>query len=222
MQRSRVDILFEDSDILALVKPAGLPSISPPGSRARSVYDIVTDHIRRRNPKGRAAVVHRLDRDTSGVMVFAKNARAKARLMNHWNDLVATRRYVALVDGQPPAEAGLLDSWLAPSGPNRMCVVPAHTRGALRAVTHYHVLARGPRYSLVELELDTGRRHQIRVQLAAIGCPVAGDDRYGCRSDPLGRLGLHATLIELAAQAGQQPMRFESPTPDSFRQALRG
>ena len=217
---ARVAFLFEDDDLIAVDKPEGLPTIAPEGSRGRSLYDIVTDHIRKRNPKGRAAVVHRLDRDTSGVMIFAKNATAKARLMGSWNELVAQRRYVALVDGALPQSEGILDSWLSESSPGRMKESRNQTKGALRAVTRYRVLDTGPVHSLVELNLETGRKHQIRVQLAGAGCPVSGDGKYGSRTDPLGRLCLHATLIEIGTGPGNPPLRFESPVPPGFPRAL--
>jgi RluA family pseudouridine synthase len=216
----RVTFLYEDDDLIAVDKPEGLPTIAPEGSRGRSLYDIVTDHIRTRNPKGRAAVVHRLDRDTSGVMVFARNAATKARLMGSWNELVAQRRYVALVDGALPSTEGILDSWLSEVSPGRMRESRTQTRGALRAVTRYRVLDTGPVHSLVELSLETGRKHQIRVQLAGAGCAVSGDSRYGSRTDPLGRLCLHATVIEIALGTGKPPLRFESPVPLGFAKAL--
>lgn len=219
---NRVEFLYEDDDIVAVDKPCGLPTISPEGARAKSLYDIVTAHIQKRNPKGRAAVVHRLDRDTSGVIVFAKNARAKTALMSTWNESVDERRYVAVVEGTLPSPEGVFDTWLSEHDPFRVREVPAGTRGALRAVTRYRVLAVGDGLSLVELSLETGRRHQIRAQLAAIGCPVTGDERYGARRDPAGRLCLHAVLIELERPFGGGQLRIESPAPPCFRAALRG
>lgn len=210
---------------MAVVKPEGLSVIAAEGSRGRSLYDIVTAHIQRRNPKGRAAVVHRLDRDTSGIMVFAKNARAKATLMGAWNELVEDRRYVALAEGRLPAAEGVMDSWILETDPYRCREVPAGTHGALRSVTKYRVLAEGDGLSLVELELETGRRHQIRVQLAGLGCPVAGDERYGSRRDPLGRLCLHASLLSLRSPFGPRRgelLRLESAPPPGFRAALSG
>jgi 23S rRNA pseudouridine1911/1915/1917 synthase len=233
---SRVEFLYEDDDIVAVNKPCGLPTISPEGSRSKSLYDIVTAHIQRRNPKGRAAVVHRLDRDTSGVIVFAKNARAKTELMSTWNESVDERLYVALVEGsltasvpgsparQPAAGSseGVLDSWLSDADPFRVRQVPPGTRGALRAVTRYRLVAEGNGLSLLELSLETGRRHQIRAQLAAAGCPVTGDERYGARADPLGRLGLHAAAISLKRPSDGQIIRVECPAPPEFAAAVRG
>lgn len=194
--------------------------IAPEGSRALSLYDVVTDEIRRTNPRGRAAVVHRLDRESSGVLVFAKNAETKRRLMEKWAELAEDRRYAALVEGELENESGQFKSWLAASGENRVRVVQEGARGAHEALTDYRVLGRGGGFSLVELSLETGRKHQIRAQLAAAGHPIAGDFRYGAKSDPLGRLGLHATLLVLRHPRTGEELRFESPAPQSFRLAL--
>jgi 23S rRNA pseudouridine1911/1915/1917 synthase len=209
--RAAVSFIFEDQAIIAVDKPAGLATIPADGSRALSLLDLVSKHLQRRHPGGRAAVVHRLDRDTSGIMIFATNARAKTVLMKNWNDLVIRRQYKALVEGRPATDEGTLDSWLLESGPSLVRTVPAGTAGALRARTHYRLLSSDKQYSLLELELETGRRHQIRVQLAAIGCPVAGDERYGARSNPRGRLCLHACLLELKHPFEEKILILESP-----------
>lgn len=218
------EILYEDKDLIVLDKPAGLPTIAPEGAsgRTRNLYDWVTEHIRRRNPKGRAAVVHRLDRDTSGVVVFATGGAAKRELMSRWNELVRTRSYVALVEGRPDDDSGVLDSWLRENRAGTVYEAPPGSPGALRAVTRWRLLESGGGYSLLGLELETGRKHQIRVQLAAIGHPVAGDSRYGARTDPAGRLALHATSIELERPFGDGVVRAESPVPESFLRPLRG
>lgn len=216
----QVEFLYEDDDIIAVDKPAGLSVISADGRRGRSLYDIVTEHIRKTNPKGRAAVVHRLDRDSSGVLVFAKNAKVKTLLMSRWSELARERKYAALVEGEPAADAGRLESWLVEAGPNRMRVAEAGERGALKAVTNYRVLARGAGFSLLELSLETGRKHQIRVQLAAAGHPIAGDERYGSMCDPAGRLCLHAISLVLKHPLSGRELRFESPVPPEFAAAV--
>lgn len=215
-------MLYEDDEIVAVDKPAGLPTIAPEGSRGRSLYGFVTAYIRRRNPKGRAAVVHRIDRDTSGVVVFAKSGRTKRELMSAWNELVVSRRYVALVEGAMEGESGTLDSWLRENRGGTVYQTPPGAPGALRAVTRWRVLESGGGYSLLELELETGRKHQIRVQLSGIGHPVAGDARYGSHADPARRLALHAASIELAKPGGGAIVRVESPVPESFFRPLRG
>ena len=220
----RPEILYEDGDLIVVDKPAGLPTIAPEGSsgRSRSLYDWVTEHIRRRNPKGRAAVVHRLDRDSSGVVVFATGAAAKRELMSRWNELALSRRYIALVEGTPAGDSGVLDTWLRENRAGTVYETPPGTPGALRAVTRWKLLDSGGGYSLLELDLETGRKHQIRAQLSAAGLPVAGDSRYGARTDPAGRLALHAVSIELERPFGGGVVRAESPVPESFLRPLRG
>jgi 23S rRNA pseudouridine1911/1915/1917 synthase len=218
--RAAVSFIYEDEELVAVDKPEGLAVIAPEGSRSRSLYDLVTDHLRRANPKARAAVVHRIDRDTSGIVVFAKSAEAKRLVMSRWDELVAERRYIALVEGCVKGPSGLLDSWIAEEGPSRMRAAQSGEKGALRAVTRWKLLAAGQSFSLVELSLETGRKHQIRVQLAGMGHPVAGDSRYGARGDPLGRLGLHAVSIAITNPLSGKLVKLESPCPPAFREAL--
>ncbi len=214
-QNSRFfEILYEDSDLIVVEKPEGLPVIAPEGSRGKSLYDLVTRHIQKRNPHGRAALVHRLDRDTSGVMMFAKNPQTKKILMDNWNALIKKRTYTALIEGQLPAEEGILDSWLMENRAGQVYEVPAGTHGALRAITRWKVLKNLPKFSLVELDLETGRKHQIRAQLSAVGHPVAGDSRYGASSNPFGRLCLHASALEFEHPRTHRVMRFENQLPD--------
>lgn len=212
----RIEFIYEDKDIIVVEKPEGLSVISPEGSRAKTLYDIVTAHIQRTNPKGRAAVVHRLDRDTSGVMVFARHAAAKKALMDNWNQLVSERSYTAVVEGSIVGKEGTFDSWLVENRAGQVYGTRPGAPGALRAITHWKVLASNRRYSLVSLSLETGRKHQIRVQLSEAGYPVAGDPRYGAKSDPLGRLCLHATILGLEHPFTHDLYSFESPPPEGF------
>jgi 23S rRNA pseudouridine1911/1915/1917 synthase len=205
---------------VAVDKPAGLPVIAAEGSRSKSLYDIVTAYIRIKHPKGRAAVVHRLDRESSGALVFAKSSRAKTAVMSHWNELAKERVYHALVEGEIAEDKGRLDSWLVEAGPSRMRVAEPGERLALHAITEYRVIGRGGGYSLLSLSLETGRKHQIRVQLAAMGHPIAGDEKYGSRKDPVGRLCLHAVLLVLEHPFTGQLLRIECAPPPEFAAAL--
>ncbi len=190
-----LQFIYEDKDIIAVEKPAGIPVISPDNRKTRNILDMVTRHIQIKNPKGRAALVHRLDRDTSGIMIFAKNAKTKAIFMKNWNRLVQKRCYIALVEGTLPHNAGTIDTWLVELNAQKVQQVPPHTRKALRAITHYKLIKTSLGFCLVELELETGRRHQIRVQMAGLGCPIAGDYLYGAQTNPFNRLCLHAHLL---------------------------
>jgi 23S rRNA pseudouridine1911/1915/1917 synthase len=231
-RQERARLVYEDDDILAYDKPAGLPVIAAEGSRARSLLDQATEQVRRSNPKGRAAVVHRIDRDTSGIVVFARSAAVKKELMGDWSELVSERRYVALVQGSMGAASGVCDSWLKENRAGEVYRTKAGERGAKRALTRWKVVGEGSGLSLLELFLETGRKHQIRVHLADSGHPVVGDPRYGRgdgrgRGGPeassarvdLGRLCLHAASIELA-WPGRPALRIESPAPPEFAAAL--
>jgi 23S rRNA pseudouridine1911/1915/1917 synthase len=153
-------------------------------------------------------------------MVFAKNARAKKALMENWNSMVKRRSYVALVEGAMGTDSGTFDSWLVENRAGQMYEAAAGTPSALRAVTLFRVIGKGPSYSLLELDLETGRKHQIRAQLSAAGHPVAGDSRYGAESDPLGRLCLHAWLLILTHPFKKEEIRAESSIPKEFNSAL--
>ncbi len=217
----------------------GLPVIPPEGSRSASLLDLVTSHVQRRNPKGRAAVVHRLDRDTSGIMVFARDGRAKKALMDNWDALVFERGYVALAEGIPDAGKlkpdsvggqaesdvgaweGVFEDFLLENQAGQVYVASPQARGSLRALTHWKLLSSSGSggaqpFCLFSLSLETGRKHQIRVQLSSRGYPVAGDARYGARSDPLGRLCLHAAVLGLEHPFTGERFSFESPAPDEF------
>ena len=213
-------LVYEDDDILAYDKPAGLPVIAADGSRSRSLLDIASEQVKRHNPKGRAAVVHRIDRDTSGIVVFATKAKVKKELMGGWDEMVAERRYVALVEGSMGGASGTYDSWLKENKVGQVFRVGAGERGAKRAITRWRLLGEGAGLSLLELSLGTGRKHQIRVQLSDAGHPLIGDERYGSHRDDLGRLCLHAQAIELK-MPGKESHRIESPAPPEFAAALR-
>ena len=229
--RASARLVYEDETILAYDKDAGLAVISPEGSRTRCLLDIATEQVRRHNPKGRAAVVHRIDRDTSGLVVFAASAGAKKLLMGAWDELVSERLYLAVVEGRMPAPSGILDSWIKENQGGEVFQTTAGERGAKRAVTRWKVRKEGAGASLVELSLETGRKHQIRVQLAASGHPVLGDRKYGRAlagrgdrgrdgaGEGPGRLCLHASAIELSLP-GRERVRLECPVPPEFAAAV--
>jgi 23S rRNA pseudouridine1911/1915/1917 synthase len=164
-------LIYEDSDILVVDKPAGLLSTAAGTERDRTVYWILAEYLRKKGEKRRAAVVHRLDRETSGVMIFAKSGVIKKAFMDDWEKRVKSRIYIALVEGEFPEAEGTIDAPLGEDGRGRVVV----REGGLWAVTHWKVLKTGRGYTLLELELETGRRNQIRAHLHWLGNPVAGD-----------------------------------------------
>lgn len=208
-------ILHEDDSVLVVEKPAGLLSMASDSERERTAYHHLSRYARAScpNPPGRVWIVHRLDRETSGVMVFARTPEAKHFLQEHWGS--AEKLYQAVVEGCPPDRGGTLESDLDESRPERVVVARKSSR-TRHAVTHYEILAASPGRSLLALRLETGRRHQIRVQLAEIGCPIAGDEKYGARTDPAGRLALHACELSFPHPATGKMMRFVSPLPGTL------
>ena len=188
-------VLYEDGRILVVDKPAGLLSMASDRERVRTAYRMAADYVRRGDPRGRVFIVHRLDRDTSGVLLFAKDEETKRAYQDNWDALVRRRGYLAAVEGRPPREADTVRTLLRENAAHKVYSVRS---GGKEAVTRYRVLRAGPRYALVEVELDTGRKNQIRAHMSELGCPVAGDRAYGAATDPLGRLCLHAHELALS------------------------
>lgn len=208
-------ILHEDDDIIVVQKEAGLLSIASPDEKEMTAYRQLMEHVRGENPKNRIFVVHRLDRDTSGVMMFAKNEKTKKLLQDSWKDAVQQRTYVALVEGTVKKAEGTITSWLKESKTLMMYSSQKPNDGQ-KAVTHYKVLQSNREYSLVEVQLETGRKNQIRVHMKDIGHPVVGDKKYGSKNNTLGRLGLHAQVLAFTHPTTGQTLRFESRIPDKF------
>jgi len=207
-------IVYEDKDIIVIEKQPGILSAASTGGQF-CVKTILDEYFHRRHFKCHAHVVHRLDRETSGLMVYAKTIEAALSLENDWKGRVFDRRYIAVVGGQVQQEGGTVESWLKD---NKACVTfssPTDNGGKL-AITHFRVLQRSEKYSLVELRLETGRKNQIRVHMADLGHPVCGDDKYGSTQNPIHRLCLHAYRLFLYHPVTGQRMEFETPYPTDF------
>jgi len=217
---SGLKIYFEDAHLLAVEKPEGLLSISSPAEPEKTAYFQLTEYLRHKHPRSRERVwiVHRLDRETSGLMVFAKTALAKEVLQSHWDKF--EKKYEAVVEGGMPKESGLLESDLDESNPHHVAVRPKSSR-TRHAVTRYRVLKSTNQRSLVELTLETGRRHQIRVQLAHAGCPVVGDEKYGAKTNPARRLALHACFLRFRHPVTGEELRFTSPLPKPLARLVK-
>lgn len=215
----KIHILYEDDVLLAVSKPAGLLSVATDEERYNTAYRIMTDYVRRFDPAARLFVVHRLDRDTSGVLLFAKTEDMKRALQNGWDRLVLKREYIAVVEGCPREKSGVIRSYLNESKTHRVYSGRAET-GKL-AVTRYAVERTSGGYSLLRVNIETGRKNQIRAHLAELGCPVAGDKKYGARTNPIGRLALHASALELKNPFTQRAMALNSPVPPEFERLFK-
>ena len=204
--------IHEDDDILVIDKPPGLLTIATERERERTAYRLVWDYLAARRPPGRPFIVHRLDRETSGLVVFAKTPAAKQHLQAQFAARSAEREYVAVVEGRVPREHGTLESRLAEDRALRVRAAPS---GKV-AITHYRVRARRHDTTVLTLTLGTGRRHQIRVQLADLGHPIVGDRAHGSRTDAFGRLALHACRLSVVHPTTGQRVTFESTTPPGW------
>lgn len=215
-----LSILHEDDDIIVIHKDHGLLSMASREEDEITAYRQLTDYVRRSQPKNRIFIVHRLDRDTSGVMLFAKNENAQQILQNNWDEIVKERSYVALVDGLVRKPEGTISSWLKESSTLKMYSSP-HPNDGQHAVTHYKTMKANKQFSLLEVHLETGRKNQIRVHMQDIGHPVAGDKKYGSRSRELGRLGLHARILAFEHPITGNLLRFQTDIPKAFLRPFR-
>ncbi len=214
LQNKYVKVVYEDKDLIVIEKNTGILSM-PATARQYSAKAVLDEYFAHRHFKCRAHSVHRLDRDTSGLMMYAKSIEVQKILEEHWAEIVTDRRYVAVVCGKMEKEGGTISSWLKDNKAYVTYSSPTDNGGKY-AVTHYHTLDVRENYSLVELKLETGRKNQIRVHMQDIGHPVAGDSKYGNGFNPIGRLGLHAYRLNFFHPVTGEPMNFETPFPTLF------
>lgn len=213
----RIRIVYEDDDILVVDKGYGLLSVSTDTSRKSNVetaYSILREYVKSQHPSNKIFIVHRLDRDTSGLMIFAKTMEAKENLQHNWNNMVLERKYVALLDGLLPQDSGIVRSNLSETSTHE--VYSSEDGVGKLAVTRYMVRRRGKSRTLAEFSLDTGRKNQIRVHAKDLGCPIVGDKRYGNGAGLLHRLALHAETLRFAHPISKKDMYFTSPVPVQF------
>jgi tRNA pseudouridine32 synthase/23S rRNA pseudouridine746 synthase/23S rRNA pseudouridine1911/1915/1917 synthase len=214
-------ILYEDRDILVADKPAGLLTISTETEKTKTAYYILTDYVRKGCAKSRSRIfiVHRLDRETSGVVVFAKSEEAKLRLQGQWKD--TEKKYLAVVYGRPANKAGIISSYLAENKAHVVYSTQDAAKGKF-AQTGYKVIKETGPFSLLEISLLTGRKNQIRVHLADMGHPVVGDRKYGKGNDSYKRLALHSKSISLNHPISGKRLTFESEMPVYLKLLLAG
>jgi len=212
-ERQPMKIIYEDEDFIAVDKPAGLLSVES-DKETECAFGYVFEYLTRQDKRARPYILHRIDKETSGVLVFAKNPKIYTMLKMHWNELVVTREYVALAEGVFEKKADTIISYLKENKNN--LVYSTQDITGQKAITHYEVRKESQDYSLVSVKIDTGRKNQIRVHLHALGHPVVGDDKYPSTKNPLKRLGLHAAKLEFIHPVSKEVLRFSAPVPASF------
>ena len=227
----KLKIVYEDDDLIVVNKQPGLLTVATtPGSKETTVMSILRAYVKKQNARANIYVVHRLDRETSGLLVFARSEELQHYMRQYWRELVTERTYIALAEGILEPREGKITTWLTEDKRNAVVYSSPVDDGGDIAITNYKVLrtakgdgleAKG--YSLVELHLETGRTNQIRVHLASKGCPVVGDRKYGHgnESSPIDRLCLHAKVLEFIHPVTEKKVRFESPVPKEFNRELQ-
>ena len=213
-------LLYEDEHLIVVNKPAKLLSVANEKEKIRTAYHIVTDYVKSQHIDNRIFVIHRLDRDTSGVLMFAKDAKTKELFQSRWNEIVTRRGYQAVVEGVPRRACDTIRTHLVETkthlifsgdpGPN-----------AQEAITHYEMVKAGSGYALLNISIDTGRKNQIRVHMSEMGNPIAGDKQYGAGTNPIGRLCLHANELSFIHPVTGKPTTFIAKTPRDFNRVFK-
>ena len=218
----RLKIVYEDDDVMVVDKGYGMLSTSAGGDKAgETVFSLLRQWVKGYNEHARIYVVHRLDRDTSGLMLLVRSAKARDKMVKQWSTMVLDRRYAAVVEGSVKEEKGMVQNYLYDDQDGYMVLSSDDPEcGGRIAKTRYTVLQRSPRYSLLQLSLRTGHKNQLRVHMADIGHPISGDRKYGGRPNAIHRLALHATVLSFVHPVTGQTMTFESPMPQGFEEML--
>lgn len=214
-----VNLVYEDPYLVVIEKKPGILSMAA-GHKSLNVKTVLDDYFRQTKQRCTAHVVHRLDRDTSGLMVYAKDMQTEQTLEHEWHNIVYDRRYVAVVSGEMEEDEGTIANWLKDNKAYVTYSSPVDNGGKY-AVTHFHVLDRTTEHSLVEYKLETGRKNQIRVHSADMNHPVCGDVKYGNGDDPIHRLCLHAYMLHFFHPVTRARMEFETPVPSQFRMLFK-
>ncbi len=216
LRNHMVNVIWEDQDLVVVEKKSGLLTVpSGPNRREKTALDLVNDYVYASDGHSHAYVCHRLDQYTSGILIFAKNPYVQEILRNEWNVHVVERKYTAICEGYPEKEKGEVRSYLAENSAMKVYSTQNPEEGKL-SVTRYKVVKRLGDYCMMDIQILTGRKNQIRVHMSDLGCPIAGDKKYGAVSNPCGRLMLHNHVLQFIHPVTHNNLRFELPLPSEF------
>lgn len=216
LKHPKLRIIFEDQYLIVVEKKEGLLTVSTGNSDETTAFSILKTHVKKSSPANRIYVVHRLDRETSGVIMFAKTKEAQLILQENWHRIVTRRIYVALVEGKMEKEQDTIVTWLTENEKSLKIHSSQTDDGGQQAITHYRCVKSNDDFSLLEIELETGRKNQIRVHMQGIGHPIVGDKKYGAGPSPIARMGLHARLLAFYHPITTEVVSFETPVPRNF------
>lgn len=212
----KLNIIYEDQDLIVIEKEAGLLSVASLKEKNKNAVQILKEHMEAIDPRLKVYIIHRLEREASGILLFAKSQKVQEELQNHWEDYVIDRKYIAVVEGKIKESENTLRNYLRSNKHNQVYIVNTQDN-ATEAITHYKLLKQSNAYSMLEFRVETGFKNQIRVQMAHYGFPVTGDKKYTAKKNPLGRVALHANLIELKHPTSGEHLKFELVPPSNFR-----
>ena len=213
-----IDIIYEDKDIIVINKPSGLLTVATEKEKNKTAYHLVMEYLKKKNKNNRIFIIHRLDKDTSGIIMFAKNERAKHLYQDNWNDIVKKRCYYAVIDGKMENKEGTIKSYLKE---NSNMVYSVKDRSGKLAITEYKVLKERKNISLLDINLKTGRKNQIRVHMKENKTPILGDLKYGEKSKLINRLALNAYKLELINPVTKKLLTFEINMPNEFKMLFK-
>jgi 23S rRNA pseudouridine1911/1915/1917 synthase len=213
-QHPLMEIVWMDKDLVVIFKDEGLLSVSGSPSQKISAHYILSQYFQSLHPHNKLYLLHRLDKGTSGLMMFSRTLEAQRILRANWHNMITRRTYFAVTEGRPPCNEDTVITYLAENKRQRVyCTDPAHGK---EAISHYRLLFGNSNYSLLELNLETGRKNQIRAQMEYLGCPIAGDRKYGAFTDPAMRLMLHAGSLWFIHPITNEEMKFDYSPPNVF------
>jgi len=210
-------IVYEDQDLIIINKPSGLLTIATAKEKRKTAYAVLSDYVKMEDPENKIFIIHRLDRETSGLLMFAKNERIKEEIQKTWTTTIDQRTYIGVVEGEVQRQEGTITSWLHES---KAFIVYSsqNSQHGQKAVTHYKKIKGNKNFSLLQINLETGRKHQIRVHMQDIKHPIIGDSKYGSTQSPIRRMGLHAQVLAFTHPKTGKACRFETDVPRKFLQ----
>lgn len=215
MKKKKLDIIYEDKNIIVVNKPSGLLTVSTEKEKEKTLFKEVSLYVKKSNPKAKIFIIHRLDKDTSGIVIFAKNQNIKYKYQNNWDNLVIKRGYTAVVEGTLIKKKDTIKSYLRETKTFMVYSTNDRENGKL-AITNYNVIKENKKYSMLDIDIKTGRKNQIRVHMNDINHPILGDKKYGDKKSNFSRLMLHASILIIINPITKKKMEFVSDTPKSF------
>jgi len=209
-----INIIYEDKNIIVIDKPSGLLSIGTDKEKNITAYKLVMEYLKQKNKNNKIFIIHRLDKDTSGVLMFAKNESVKNLYQDNWNELVKKREYLGIIEGSVKEKSGTIKNYLKEDNFNKMYI--SDNESGKFAITHYKLLKSNNRFSLLEINIDTGRKNQIRIHMSKFLNPIIGDKKYGSKINPIKRLGLHAYMLKIIDPLDNKEKEYISGVPIEF------